>query len=85
MRERRGKKKKGAEGSLPAGPSSPAEGREAGSGKGLREGHYPGSFAFVEDHGSPRKAGVGGGIIFRKIIPRPDCLKRLNSRVPTLS
>ena len=45
--------------SLPAGPSSPAEGREEGSGKGLREGHYPGSFAFVEDPGSPRKTGVG--------------------------
>ena len=45
--------------SLPAGPSSPAEGREAGSGKGLRVGQYPGSFTFVEDPGSPRKAGVG--------------------------
>ena len=51
--------KKCVGGSLPAGPSSPAEGREAGSGKGLRVGHSPGSFTIVEDPGSPRKAGVG--------------------------
>ena len=57
MRKRREmrKEKKCVWGSLPAGSSSPAEGREAGSGKGLRVGQYPGSFAYVEDPGSPRE------------------------------
>ena len=60
MRERREmrKEKKCGWVSLPAVPSSPAEGREAGSGKGLRVGHHPGSFAYVEDPGSPREAVV---------------------------
>ena len=49
------KEKKVRRWSLPAGPSSPAEGREEGSGKGLRVGHSPGSFACVEDPGPPRE------------------------------